>query len=514
MESPEVVRGHSRRRRLAAVVVSSAAVVSSALVAFTPGVAGASSHREAPLIAGDPQHDNTDVYAFTSPEKRSTVTLVANWIPFEEPNGGPNFYPFKAGSYYDINVDNNGDAVADHVYRWVFTDIDTRADTAAPGDQGTFLYNTGPVTSFNDPDLRFKQTYTLTDAVTGQVLVANAPVAPSNTGVASFPDYQALRTEATVPTKLFGQSFAGQADDPFFLDLRVFDLLYGGDLSETGQDTLAGYNVNSVALQLPKTALALNNNPDGTDANGDGKADTGNPVIGVWSTTSRQSLNVTTGLAQGPYAQVSRLGNPLVNEVVLPANLKDTFNAITPASDFSIAPVTDRVLNPELPALIKAIYGIPAPKTPRTDLAEIFFSGVTTQLDGFGAMGSNYVAPIALDLNSQAMNADVTTAAFRPSEMLRLNMSTPVTSAPSRLGVIGGDLQGFPNGRRLIDDVVDIEVQVLEGFFTGSPADMNGDGFIDALAGGDAVDANDNAFGKTFPYLALPNTAAVNQANS
>ncbi len=495
---------HSRAKRSVAVLATGTSLLAAAVVGVAPGPAGASSHREAPMILGDPQHDNTDVYAFVSPQKSNYVTLIANWIPFEEPNGGPNFYPWAEGSKYYLNIDNDGDGLADLKFAYVFTNIDTRADDpSTPEDEGTFLYNTGVVTSFDDPDLRFKQTYTLREEISGAVLVQDAPVAPSNVGPASMPNYRALRDEAIVRTKsgfpngkARGASFAGQAEDPFFLDLRIFDLLYGGDLSEVGQDTLAGYNVNTVALELPATALALNQ-----DASA-------NPVIGIWSTTERQTLDLTTGQPTGPFVQVSRLGNPLVNEVIVPANLKDAFNSIVPAEDATAADgqVLERVLDPELARLIEAIYGIPAPPTPRTDLAEIFLTGVTTELDGtglFAALGEpDDMAPIQLDLNSQAMNADVNPEEFVPSEMLRLNMSIPPTENPSRLGVLAGDLQGFPNGRRLFDDVVDIEIQVVEGFFVTGP--------VKALAGGDEVDTNDRAFSQTFPYVALPRNEAVN----
>ena len=283
---------------------------------------------------------------------------------------------------------------------------------------------------------------------------------------------------------------SGQADDPFFLDLRIFDLLYGGNLSETGHDTLAGYNVNTIVLQVPKKDVALGHDP------------THNPVVGVWSTTDRRSTNLSSGSATafGDFHQVSRLGNPLVNEVVVPLQYKDAFNAISPAQDHTVKPVVDKVLDPIVPKLIQSIYGIPAPKTPRNDLVEIFLTGIAKNaptLDGSKA-------PIQADLNSQVLNKGVDPHAFVPAEELRLNMSVPVSATPNRLGVLGGDLQGFPNGRRLTDDVVDIELQALEGAAQS--------GIVKALAAGDGVNANERAFGRLFPYIALPNTAAVNSA--
>ncbi len=449
------------------------------------GPALASSHREAPLIAGDPKVDNTDVYAFVSPDKAGTVTLIANWIPFEEPNGGPNFYPFQEGAHYDLNIDNNGDAKADLTYRWDFTSTDSRGT-------GTFLYANGPVTSLDDANLLFRQSYSLT-RIAGKTstVIATGTVAPSDVGQASMPDYGALRTAAITDVTGGGKTFAGQADDPFFLDLRVFDLLYGGNLSETGTDTLKGYNVNSVALQVPASELSLN-----SDA-------TRNPVIGVWSSTEKQSLNLGNGVAKphGHYEQVSRLGNPLVNEVVVPAGLKDAFNSLEPDQDAGLPAVVKAVTDPELPKLIQGIYGIPAPAGPRNDLVEIYLTGIAKHaptLDGTAA-------PIQADLNSQVLNQDVRASKFKPSEMLRLNTAVPSAAHPNRLGVLGGDLQGFPNGRRLSDDVVDISIQAVEG------AAQSGT-LVPALAAGDGVDHNDNGFSSTFPYLALPNTAAVNSA--
>ncbi|WNV76868.1 DUF4331 domain-containing protein [Geodermatophilus sp. DSM 44513] len=492
---------HKRGIRAAALLSAGGVLAGSAVVGLLPSVAQASSHREAPLIAAEPALDNTDVYAFTSPEDANTVTLIANWAPFSEPNGGPNFYPWATGVAHDINIDNDGDAVADVVYRWEFSTQDARGT-------GTFLYNNGPVTSLGDANLLFRQTYDLTVSVGGAPfapVLDDAPVAPSFTGPKGMPDYAALRTEAIKPLPGGGKSLAAQADDPFFLDLRVFDLLYGADLSETGQDTLAGYNVNTLALQVPKNALAI----AGDAAN--------NPVVGIWSTTSRPSMTTRNAdgsvTSSGSLQQVSRLGAPLVNEVVVPTGLKDAFNAISPDQDAAAAggAVVDRVLNPEVPALIEAIYGIKAPATPRYDIFEVFLTGVVTNAE-FDVDGNPSTPnPIEADLNSQVLNAAAVPADFQPSEMLRLNMSVPVTASPNRLGVVGGDLQGFPNGRRLGDDVLDISLLALEGVYdvNNIPADRAAAG-VAALAGGDGVNQNGPGFGNSFPYIGLPNTTAVN----
>jgi hypothetical protein len=467
--------------RLATVLRAGAALAVAAGAALTglgPMSAAASSHREAPLIAADPAVDNTDLYAFVSPERAGYVTFVANWQPFSDPDGGPNFFPFATDAAYLVNVDSDGDAKPDAVFRWTFQNVDKRG-----GD--TFLYANGPVTTLDDENLLFRQTYTLESSFHGEPFktrISGAPVAPSRVGQATMPDYAKLRNDANKRLPGGWNVYAGQADDPFFLDLRVFDLLYGGDLSEVGRDTLKGYNVNTIALQVPFTDVALKGDP------------ARNPVIGVWTTTERAKTRITGSMSTGDIrnserVQVSRLGNPLVNEVVIPASLKDAFNAIGPDQDAGIPAVVQRVTDPELPKLIEGIYKVPAPATPRTDLTEIFLTGITTKAGG----------PIKADLNSQLNNADVNAANFRPAEMLRLNLSVPVTAQPNRLGVLGGDLQGFPNGRRLADDVVDISVQAVEG------AAVTGK-LVDALAAGDKVDTNDNAFGGTFPYVALPNT--------
>jgi hypothetical protein len=423
----------------AVLLASSAALITGGLAGLAPHQAAASSHREAPLISGQPQYDNTDVYAFVSPDKPDTTTLVANWLPFEDPAGGPNFYKFATDARYDINIDSDGDSQTDLTYRWTFKDHYK--------NKNTFLYNTGPVKSLNDPNLNFTQTYDLTlihrvsgGAVSSQRLASDVPVAPSNVGKASMPDYPALRAQAVRSLGSGGQVFAGQADDSFFLDLRVFDLLYGGNLSEVGHDTLHGYNVQTVALQVPSKLLAPKQ-----------------PIVGIWSDTQRRT-------AGGGYTQVSRLGMPLVNEVVIPLKDKDKFNASIPWHD---AQFGQYVTDPELPKLIQGVYKIPAPAAPRKDLVQVFLTGVP---------GLN-----------QPPNA-------RPAEMIRLNTSIAPSKNPQRLGVLAGDKAGYPNGRRLADDVIDISLQVVEGKLLGAK--------IPAL--GDAVNANDKAFGGTFPYVAQP----------
>ena len=500
----EVRRGTSPRsknkRRGAAGGVGLVLIAGAFATEVGPFSADASSHREAPLIAGDPRADNTDVYAFVSPDAPDSVTLIANWLPFEEPNGGPNFYTWADDTRYNIKIDNDGDALADLTYTWIF-------DTVIRDGAEQFLNNTGPVSSLDDPDLNVYQTYDLTVTDGNNVTTVllgdgdgdNSPgdpiAAPSLVGPASTPDYGALVTQATYSLPANGgKTYSGQADDSFFLDLRVFDLLYGGDASEVGQDTLAGYNVNTIALQVPKGAVAINGNA------------TNNPIIGIWSTTDRRSALVDDGaVPNSTFVQVSRLGNPLVNEVVVPLSLKDAFNSISPDADAGIPAVVEKVLDPILPKLIESIYGVPAPATNRNDLFEIFLTGISAAnagVDGDPAVVLN------VDLNSQDLNAAAQSSRgpgvdFRPSEMLRLNMSVAPSANPNRMGVLAGDVAGFPNGRRLTDDVVDIAVQAVEG------AAQSGV-LVAGLATIDSVDRNDRAFRTTFPYVALPHSDAVN----
>jgi len=431
------------RRSATAMAATGGVLVAAGMAGLVPSGAIASSHREAPLISGLPQYDNTDTYAFVSPDKPRSVTLVGNWIPFEEPAGGPNFYSFATDARYNFKIDNDGDAKADITYRWTFRNHYR--------SKNTFLYNTGPVTSLNDKNLNYYQTYKLVRVANGhsKVLADHIKVAPSYVGKASMPNYAKLHNQAI---KRFGPkdgfraaTWAGQADDSFFADLRVFDLLYGGDLSEVGDDSLAGFGVNTIALQIGKWNLAKNGNSKK------------NPIIGMWSTTDRRGVN-------GKYHQISRLGMPLVNEVVIPTKDKDRFNASRPRNDGQFL---NYVTKPELPQLIEAIYGVNAPAQPRNDLVSVFLTGVK---------GLN-----------QPKNVT-------PSEQLRLNMSIPPTKDPSRLGVLAGDNAGYPNGRRLADDVIDISLKVVEGALLGK----------DTSAFQDAVSRNDKAFKKSFPYVALP----------
>jgi len=429
-----------------------------------PPTANASSHSEAPGTTKDRLADDTDLYAWVASDAPSAVTFVGNWVPLIEPNSGPNFASFDDNASYYINVDNVGDSHK-HI-RFEFTFHTTRQN------ENTFLYNTGVVTSLNDPDLNVRQMWTLTriDVDTNQeTVLGTGQVAPYFVGPVSMPDYAALAQSAIQTLPGGYKVFVGPRDDPFFVDLAaVFDLLSirrpPGDRGK-GVDGVGGYNVMSVVLQAPKSVLTK----DGTEPD----PSRNNNILGIWDTAERSQTRTINGDGSigfsGPEVQVSRLGMPLVNEVVIPLGKKDLFNASEPFND--VANFGAYVVNPEAATLLHALFGINVPPTPRNDLVAVFATGVP---------GLNQPAGVS------------------PGEMLRLNMSIAPSASPNRLGVLAGDLAGFPNGRRLADDVVDIELRVVAGVLV--------DGFNIAPNNrlGDGIDANDMPFLPYFPYVAPP----------
>ena len=427
--------------------------------AMTPG--HASSHREAPLTATDPMADNTDVYAWRNADEPDKVTLISNFIPFQSPDGGPNFYQFDPNVVYEIHVDNNGDAVEDITFQWRFT-----TEIRNPG---TFLYNTGQVTTLDDPDLNVRQFYRLTRidgprrTGTARELSGRLPVPPPNIGPRSTPNYELLAGGVQeLPGNI--RVFAGQRDEGFYVDLGIFDLLGVG--SGQTKDSTAGFNVSSLAIQMPISALTRNG------AMPSGPNDP-NAVIGVWSTASRFASRTLSPGGQthaGPLVQVSRLGNPLVNEAVIDLARKDAFNSLEPTGD---AVALDRVTDPEVPKLLNLIFGVQSPPAPRNDLVTIFLMGIP---------GLN-----------QPPNV-------RPSEMLRLNVAIQPTSNPDPGGVLRGDNAGFPNGRRPGDDVLDIVLQAAAGATPLTPAFSRSPN--NRL--GDSVNRNDVPYLSEFPYLGVP----------
>ena len=405
-----------------------------------------SSHREAPGISKDPVADSTDLYAFVSPDRPNTVTLVANYIPLETPAGGPNFYEFGEGVLYEINIDNDGDGWPDVTYQFRF---DTRLTTP-----NSFLYNTGPIKSLSDPTWNSKQFYSVTrvDRRGHQVLARKLACPPCNVGILSTPNYERnLGSKAVHQLPGGRRVFAGQRAEQFYVDLgSIFDLanlrpfqeanLFGkmaGLKAAPGVNATNRLNVHSIAIQVPISDLVRR----------------GRPTIGVWTTASRQKVHIADedggdGWPTGPFRQVSRLGNPLVNEVLIALDDKDFWNRQPPAHDKQFE---HYVVHPELANLLPVLYPgvfpnlakLDASKKPRLDLDAILMTGIPPGLiKGF----TNFTGKVQAD-------------------MLRLNTSIPPTrpSKFSPLGVLGGDLAGFPNGRRIQDDVVTIELRAIAG---------------------------------------------------
>jgi hypothetical protein len=452
-----------------------------------PSQTRASSHREAPLISNDPQADNTDVYAFVSPDKPDTVTIIANYIPVEEPAGGPNFYSFGDDVLYAINIDNTGDGEEDLSYQFRFT--------TTIRNKNTFLYNTGPITALDDKDWNMPQFYNVTRLENGKAtpLGNNLPTPPVNVGPRSTPNYEQLAV-AAVKSLDSGKIkvFAGQRDDPFFADLgSIFDLAGLRPFNPAhiipldqapGVDGLGGFNTHSIVLQVPISQVTRNHRvPSGPD---DPTA-----VIGIYANASRQKTRVLAPdkgaiMSSGPWVQISRLANPLINEVVIPLGKKDLWNMTDPAED---AQFVNFYLNPEVTRLENALYPVlaNAKETNRTDLVAILLTGVKL--------------PQGRNLN---FTGDT------KADLLRLNLAIKPTQPVGQgdpLGVLNGDLAGFPNGRRLEDDVVDIELRAFaEGY--GS--------FLQKLLGlpnrspnntlGDGVNKNDRPFLARFPYVGTP----------
>jgi hypothetical protein len=480
----------STRRTLA----HGGAVLGCAMLLAVPLAAqlgGASSHREAPLIAQDPTVDVTDVYAFVSPDAPNTVTLIANWIPFEEPAGGPNFYHFSDNARYLIKVDRDGDGKEDITYEWTFeTDIQ---------NPDTFLYNTGPITSLNDADYNYRQTYSLAliEGKKRTVLTSDKLVPPDNIGPRSTPDYEDLADDAIYDLGDGIKTFAGQRDDPFYVDvgsifdlggLRPFNAAHLIPLSaDPGIDTLGGFNIHTTAIQVPRGDLAPDCNVQAARRAG---LDT-SCVIGVWATAERNKTTVRKKGQEkhkGKFVQVARLGNPLVNEVVVPLGAKDQFNNTPPTGDGAfLGGVTD----PELARLFCVLYDLDTPglnckgnvpgsrTADRDDLVTVFLTGIP-------------------NLNQQAQSAD------KPSEQLRLNLSIAPTAGVcdgNPLGVIDGDNAGFPNGRRLEDDVVDIELRAVAGGYVLTPEFQDSSPHNDL---GDGVNENDRNCRSSFPYMGTP----------
>jgi hypothetical protein len=430
---------------LLAAAASAALLFALASRGGSPSAAQASSHREAPLISEDPSADNTDTYAFRSPDKPDTVTIISNYIPGEDPAAGPNWYTFSQSARYVVYADKDGDGKPD--ITWYF-----RFKNGAPV---AFLQNT-------------QQTYTVTRKDSkgpARVVGSGLLTPPDNIGPRSTPNYHALALAGVHDLSDGSKVFAGQRDDGFFGDIgAAFDLVAirsGTGATGGGKDFFAGYAVHAIELQVPVSQLDNRRNH----------------VVGIWSATERPVVTtrlvkrhgrrfLETGMA---WRQVSRLGNPLINELLIPTQLKDKWNATTPDKDaqfeqYYSSPILAKLLNQLYPQ-----FG-PFQENNRTDLVAVLLTGLKEPNLNF-------------------------TGETRADE-IRLNLAIAPTAAVgqgNRLGVIGGDLAGWPNGRRLEDDVIDIAERAVGGVLIGH-----------SLPLGDGVDANDVAYMSTFPYQADP----------
>ncbi|MGH9164172.1 MAG: DUF4331 domain-containing protein [Acidimicrobiales bacterium] len=468
---------------------TAASTIGLAAVASQPAVG--SSHREAPLISQDPVADNTDLYLFRDPNDASMVNIVANFIGLEQPAAGPNFNRFGDDVLYEVHLDNDGDVASDITFQFRF-----RTTVRNPN---TFLYNTQQLTSPGDADRNVVQTYSvrrLNEDGSSSMLATDVLTSPENVGPRSVPgDYEATLGQPAITSLAGGgRVFAGPRKDPFYVDLgSLFDLLgirpapfntlHAIDQpAEPARDGLADKNVHTIALQLPITAVSRTGAVPTV-------ADSKDSVIGAYASSSRQSVRILQGNGSAPrnagrWVQVSRLAIPLVNEVLIPLGLKDRWNATDPVDDAQFFP---NILDPEPTRLIGALYDEayvdkatkvpPGGQANRPDLIKL----LTGQLIGLSA-------PNALP----------------PADLLRLNLAvaadtTDQNAMAGRLGALTGDTKGFPNGRRLRDDVVDIELRVLSGLLLGAPYD---DGANPLLT--DGVDASDRPLLNVFPYAGTP----------
>jgi hypothetical protein len=465
-------------RRSSILGAAAVAALAAGSLAVTSG--GGSSHREAPSILGDPTADNTDLYAFTAPDAPGSLTIVSNWIPFEDPSSGPYFGKLDPRARYYVKIDNTGDGYEDVAYRWKFKQRFRNPDS--------YLYAAPTVDSVDDPDVNFVQTYDLyreTYRGKGKLkrsrkIASNLPVAPDNVGPKTIPDYAKVSNGAVASLPGGGKTFVGPADDPFFIDLAtIFDGVnidkpgrpnIGLGNQGGGKDDVAGYNTHSFALQVPEAAVTRNRK----SVSG---ADAGNAVVGVWTSTERKKVSVLRHKGKRRvhkrWVQVSRLGNPLINEVIIPIGLKDKFNRTSPAND--AANFGAGALAPEPARLLNALFDLGVKETDRTDIVQALLTGVP----GLTQIGSKPA----------------------PADTLKVNLGVPASATPNRFGVLAGDTGGFPNGRRLSDDVVDIELRVIAGALL-KPEEGG-----KQIPLGDGVDVNDKPFRGEFPYVALPDSA-------
>jgi hypothetical protein len=470
-----------------------------------------SSHKEAPGISNDPAADNTDVYAFVSPDKPSTVTLIANFVPLEDPAGGPNFSEFGDDVLYEIHIDNNGDGVADVTYQFQF-------DTTYR-NLNTFLYNTGPIASLDDPNWNRRQFITSVSKVVGAspavVLGSNLACPPCNIGPTSTPNYPALAAAAIHALPSGETVFAGQRAEGFYVDLgAIFDLgdlrpfqaanVFNGMPAAPGINSLLAKNIHSIAIQVPISELTAGNVTP-TDV-ADARA-----TIGVYASASRPGMRVYATDKSGTYAtagaaqQVSRQGNPLVNEVIIPVGKKNLFNASVPSGDSQFASNVDK---PELASLLPVLY-----------------PGVFPHLDALnqsGASRADLDAVLLTGIPGGLIPGFQNFTGTTKADLLRLNTAIPPTTTnPSNLGLIGNDPAGFPNGRRVFDDVTTIELRAIAGaIYPLIDHTYVPDAAAGAITPGltssntDVTAENTVHYLKVFPYLGTPHGGYFNPGNN
>ena len=496
-----------QRRRLAALIGTLGLGLGAALMAVP---ATASSHKEAPFITGQPKVDGTDFYMFRSYEsgRQNYVTLLANYQPFQDPQGGPNFNQFDENALYEIHIDNNGDAEDDLTFQFRFKNTSKGGALMVGGKSVKIpLINSGPISGVNPATLNVRETFTIdlirgkrrsnhSDTTkltnrTGGSSVFDKPVDNIGdkvfggaTGYATYANqhiYEVAIPGCATPARVF----VGQRKEPFYIAVgKAFDLFNLNPLgaqSGGNNNDLEAKNVSTLAMELPIACVT-----NGTE-----------PVIGAYTTASLRQGRLLDGSPShgmnknrrhgGAWTQVSRLGMPLVNELIIGLDDKDKFNASRPKNDPD--KFADYVTNPVLPALIQSLFPTaPAPTNfPRTDLLTVFLKGIE---------GVNQPANVV------------------PAEMLRLNTRTPATAAGSQnaLGVAGMDAAGFPNGRRPADDVVDLSLRVSMGVLcvlTGATDTLKvGCKPSDAPAGGaaltDGVRKSAANYYANFPYLTTP----------
>ena len=423
---------------------------------LAPMSSSAASHREAPLISLDPTADISDFFMFRSyePGKDDKIVFIMDVIPGEEPSAGPNYYQFDPNVLYSFYVDNNADGKANDVRFEIRFKNEFRGVNK---DLGLFLSYVAlpPITALDgagSEGLGMRQTYTVT-MVRGDnrtVLGSGLFAVPSNVGPRTMPNYDALAAQGVYNLSGGARVFAGQRDDPFYIDLgAVFDTL---NLRAPGTDMLSGFNIHTIALEIPATWITKDRK---------GPSSTAYPTLGAYASTSRRATKVLDDddyrpQYEGDWVQIQRLANPLVNEAIIGTADKDRWNSLDPSKESKFL---DYYLHPRLDAALQAVFGAPA--SPLLDLRDVL-------------------------LTYQAGNYD------RLSELLRLNISVAPVSLASQnpLTVLGGDNAGWPNGRRPIDDVTDVAVRVIGG--------------TNYLSASDSVQSNDKPLSAAFPFLASP----------